>query len=272
MANEQEKKITKKDLVVLFWRSFLLQSAFSFERMQTLGFVWVVMPMLEKLNTSKDELVKALKRHFTFFNTFPFLVTPILGMVAKLEEQIAAGSEEVEEKSVESIKGALMGPLAGIGDSFFWGAWRPITAGIAIPFAMQGNIIAPFIFLVLFNIPHILVRWYGTFWGYELGDQFINELEGLQIKKWINGATILGLMVVGSLVASWLNITTPLAYTIEDTSIALQDTFDQIMPNLLPLATTLLVYYWLRKGLSAVKIMGIILAIGLVGGYFGILG
>ena len=271
MANEQEKKVTRKDLISLFWRSFMLQSAFSFERMQTLGFVWIVMPLLKKLNTDDEELIISLKRHFTFFNTFPFLVTPILGIVAKLEEQLAAGSEDVEETSVNSIKGALMGPLAGIGDSFFWGAWRPISAGVAIPFAMQGNVLAPFIFLLLFNIPHILVRWYGTFWGYDLGTQFTSKLEGLEIKKWLNGATVLGLMVVGALVANWLNITTPLAYTIEDSSIELQSTLDQIMPNMLPLAVTLLVYYWLRKGFSAVKIMGIILAIGLIGGYFGIL-
>lgn len=272
MVENQENKITRKDLVSLFWRSFMLQSAFSFERMQTLGFVWIVMPMLKKLNTSKEKLVKQLKNHFTFFNTSPFLVGPILGMVAKLEEQIAGGNKDVDEKSINSVKSSLMGPLAGIGDSLFWGALRPIAAGIAIPFAMNGNILAPIIFFLAFNIPHFLLRWYGVFWGYDLGERFIDKLQGLQVKKWINSATILGLMVVGSLVASWLNITTPLAYNIEDTAIKLQSSLDQILPNLLPLLTTLFVYYLLRKGLSAVKIMGIILLIGLIGGYFGILG
>lgn len=265
------EKVDKRDLWTLFWRAFLLQGAFNFERMQALGFVYVFLPLLKKLYKTKESLTKAMKRHLAFFNTSPMVAGPIIGIVASMEEQLSRGDDSIEESSISAIKGALMGPIAGIGDSFFQGTLRPIAAGIAITFALQENAIAPFVFLLLLNVPHILVRWYGMTWGFNLGDKFLQSMDGLEVKKWMKGATIVGLIVVGALVATWLNITTPIAYTYEETTIALQGTLDAITPKLIPLLFTLFVYFGIRKGISTLRIMGILIVIGLIGGYFGIL-
>lgn len=76
-----------------------------------------------------------------------------------------------------------MGPLAGIGDSVFWGTLRPLAGGIACSLALTGNLFAPFLFLLLFNIPNVLVRYFGCHWGYNSGMKALNRFEELGLTE-----------------------------------------------------------------------------------------
>lgn len=266
-----ERRITDGDLRQLFWRSFLLQSSFNYERMQSLGFAWTLMPLLRKLYAKKEDLVDAVKRHLVFFNTHPWVVGAILGIVASMEERKAQGDESIDAESIQAVKGGLMGPLAGIGDSLFFGTLRPVLAGIAVSLALTGNLLAPLLFLVAVNAVHFYVRWAGLRYGYTLGDRFLEAVEDLQIQRWMEGAAIVGLTVLGALVATWLNVTTPIVYTMKDASFSVQEMLDGILPKALPLLATLIVFRYLRKGVSATTIMGALVLVGLVGGYFNII-
>lgn len=270
-AVTSEKQVTPADLRQLFWRSFALQSAFNYERMQGLGFGWTMIPLIKKLYTRKEDQAEAYQRHLTFFNTHPWTVGPILGMVASMEERLAAGEGAVDSDGIQAIKGGLMGPLAGIGDSLFFSTLRPILAGVAVTLALTGNVFAPILFLVGINIIHFWVRWSGLQYGYKLGDRFLEQMEGLQVQKWMEGAAIVGLMVLGALVASWLNVQTPMVYSMEDATFPVQKMLDGILPKMLPLLTTLLVFRFVRKGKSATIVMIALVVLGLVGGYFNIL-
>jgi mannose/fructose/N-acetylgalactosamine-specific phosphotransferase system component IID len=115
------------------------------------------------------------------------------------------------------------------------------------------------------------VRWSGLQYGYKLGDRFLDQMENLQVQKWMEGAAIVGLMVLGALVASWLNVQTPMAYTVEKATVPVQKMLDGILPKMLPLIATLLVFRFVRKGKSATIIMIGLVLVGLVGGYFNIL-
>lgn len=264
-------RVDQRDLRKLFWRSFGLQSAFNYERMQGLGFAWTMLPLINKLYKKKEDRVAAYKRHLSFFNTHPWTVGPILGMVASMEERLAAGAEAIDEEGIQAVKGGLMGPLAGIGDSLFFGTLRPIIAGVAVTLALTGNPLAPIFFLVAINVIHFWVRWSGIQYGYRLGDRFLEQMEGMQIHKWMESAAILGLMVLGALVASWLNVTTPMVYTMQEASIPVQKMLDGILPKALPLLSAWLVFTAVRKGKSPTVIMIAMAAIGLVGGYVGLL-
>jgi mannose/fructose/sorbose-specific phosphotransferase system IID component len=270
-ATQAAKRVSPADLRQLFWRSFGLQSAFNYERMQGLGFGWSLIPLIQKLYTRKEDQAAAYQRHLTFFNTHPWTVGPILGMVASMEERLAAGEGAVDADGIQAIKGGLMGPLAGIGDSLFFSTLRPIIAGVAVTLALTGNMLAPFIFVIGINVIHFWVRWTGLQYGYKLGDQFLDKMEGLQVQKWMESAAIVGLMVLGALVASWLNVQTPMAYTMEKATVPVQKMLDGILPKMLPLITTLLVFRFVRKGKSATIIMIALVLVGLVGGYFNIL-
>ncbi len=266
----QKNKLEKKDLNRLFIRSNAIQSAFNFERMQAMGFEYAMLPIINKLYKNKEDRIEAYQRHLTYFNTHPWDCGIIFGVVASMEERKANG-EDISGDDIQAIKGALMGPLAGLGDSLFWGAFRPIVAGICASLALAGNGFAPLLFVIVINAVHFFAQWWGVNNGYKFADNFMSKMEQLNIKIWMEAASILGLFVVGGLTATWLNVTTPLVYTVGEASVELQATFDAILPKLLPLLITLGVFGILRKGKSATWVMFALIIVGFVLGFFGIL-
>lgn len=153
----------------LFFRSFLLQASWNFEQMQGLGALFVLSPLLRKLYHG-EELQQACARHLSYFNTHPFIAPLILSGVAQLEVN-GAGNEEIEE-----FRQLLMAPCAAMGDAFFWGGVRPFAAVVAMCLALYGSLLAPVILLVIFNLPHLLVRIVGFSKGCELAEGVVDFL------------------------------------------------------------------------------------------------
>lgn len=153
----------------LFLRSFLLQASWNFEQMQGLGALFVLSPLLRKLYRG-EELQQAYARHLSYFNTHPFVAPLILSGMAQLETN-GAGTEEVDE-----FRQLLMAPCAAMGDAFFWGGVRPFAAVLAMFFALDGSLLAPVVLLVIFNIPHLLVRVVGFVKGCDLGEEVVDFL------------------------------------------------------------------------------------------------
>ena len=264
--------VTMAERRQIFWRSFAIQSAFSFDRMQSLGFTWTLLPLLQRLYGRTEEMSRALLRHLTFFNTHMWIPGPIFAMVSELEARKARAPEEVDTQDIQAVKGSLMGPLAGIGDSMFHGTLRPLAGGVAASLALQGNPIAPLFFLLATNVVHIWVRWYSQRQGFRLGASLFERLDQTSLRRLMEGAAIAGLMGVGGLVGTWLPITTPLTYTVQGAQVAIQGMLDSIMPKLLPLLFTLGVYWAVRRGVKTTTILLVLVVIGLVAGALGILG
>lgn len=101
-------KLGKKELRSVFWRSFALQGAFNYERMQNLGYCYAMLPVIKKLYSKKEDQAKALERHLEIFNTTPVIVPTILGITAAMEEQNSNNSD-FDESAISAIKTALMG-------------------------------------------------------------------------------------------------------------------------------------------------------------------
>lgn len=158
-------KIEKKQLKSVFWRSFALQGAFNYERMQNVGYMYAMLPVIKKLYRNKEDQAAAITRHLEIFNTTPAVVPTIMGISAAMEEE-NANNPAFDVQSINAVKASLMGPLAGIGDSIFWGTVRIIAAGIGVSIAKDGNLFGPLLFLVLYNLPNILVRIFGLKLGY----------------------------------------------------------------------------------------------------------
>lgn len=261
-------KIEKKQLKSVFWRSFALQGAFNYERMQNVGYMYAMLPVIKKLYRNKEDQAAAITRHLEIFNTTPAVVPTIMGISAAMEEE-NANNPAFDVQSNNAVKASLMGPLAGIGDSIFWGTVRIIAAGIGVSIAKDGNLFGPLLFLVLYNLPNILVRIFGLKLGYQVG---VNSLDRIQkeglMDKIMAVATIVGLCVVGGMVATMLNITTPLKWNISGAEIVVQDILDQILPKMLPLAFTFGIYKLLKKASITKITIGIIIfgiAVHLIG-------
>jgi len=275
MAEAKDQRvITEKDLKSVFWRSFFIMSSINYERFQNLGFLYSLAPVFRKLYTTKESMRDALQRHVKMFNTHPWMANPILGTVVALEEQNAQREEGQEDMSetINNIKVGLMGPFAGIGDSLFWGTIRPILLGIGASFALQGSIIGPILFLVLWNILNFGFRYYSLMYGYKTGVNMLRDLKQTNIVQKISeGASVLGLIVLGVLVASWVSISTPLSIATGESTIQVQEVFDSIMPRMLPLIATMIMVFFLRKGTRPNTILLGIFIISFIASIFGIL-
>lgn len=270
----QEFVMTKEVFKKTFWRTFPLQACFCYERMQNVGFAYQMVPALKKLYPDKEEASKALKRHLAIFNTTPCVVPFITGASIAMEEKFKKArenGEECDEESINAVKTALMGPLAGIGDSFFWGTLRIIAAGIGASLAAQGSILGAVLFFLMYNIPQLFVRYQGLKLGYKSGVSFLENMsQGGVIALLTEVAKILGLVVVGSMCASMVALSTPLVISMDGADVVIQDIFNSILPNILPLGLTFVIYKLLQKGIKTTTVLWGIILFGIAGSVVGI--
>lgn len=155
-------------------RSFLLQASWNFERLQSVGVLYAMAPALRFFYRG-EELIAAGKRHLEYFNTHPFMASPVLGAILDLEQRRSRG--EAQDVGVQDFKRMVMAPYAAIGDAFFWGGIRPLAAGITLFFAFKGFLWAPVVYLTLFNLPHLWFRFFGLLRGYSLGLRIVEIIQ-----------------------------------------------------------------------------------------------
>ena len=144
-------QLSKKDRLAVAWRSTFIQGSWNYERMQNGGWAFSMIPAIKKLYKTKEDRAAALKRHLEFFNTHPYVASPIIGVTLALEEERANGAP-IDDITIQGVKVGMMGPLAGIGDPVFWFTVKPILGALAASLAMSGNILGPFIYFFAWNI------------------------------------------------------------------------------------------------------------------------
>ena len=272
-----QKRLTKGDLINMFIRSNFQQASFNYERIHALGFCFDMIPAIKRLYSTKAEQAAALKRHLTFFNVTPGCAGPVLGVTTAMEEA-KANNAGVDDSAINSIKIGLMGPFCGVGDPIFWGTLRPITAALGASLALNGSLLGPILFFVLFNVFRLVALCRGLSYGYQKGLNFVvNDLKGNKLQKITEGASILGFFVMGALVSKWTVINVPVVVsrftTPEGVEVVttLQKIFDQLMPGLLGLGLTLLLCKLLKKSMSPILLIFMLFAVGIIGSMLGIL-
>ena len=276
MSKELGKKLTKSDLRNMFIRSNLHGASWNFERMQALGYCFAMVPIIKRLYTGDDRKL-ALKRHLEFFNTQPFVTAPILGVTAAMEEQRANGAD-IDDAAINGVKIGLMGPLAGVGDPIFWGTLRPVAAALGASIALTGSILGPILFFLIFNSVRLAIRYFGITYGYNKGTNIVSDMAGGKLQKLTEGASILGLFVMGALVNRWTSINVPIVVSTitqadgKTVVTTVQTILDSLLPGLLPLLCTFACMKLLKNKVSAVMIIFGIFFIGIIGYWSGILG
>ena len=259
------KPLDKETLNRMVWRSLNLQASFNYERMQAAGWLYCILPGLMKIHGDNEEDLKTSMQHnLEFFNTHPFLVTFVMGIVLSLEQQKA------DINMIRSVRVAAMGPLGGIGDAIFWFTLVPITAGITANMAINGSLAGPILFLLIFNAVQMLVRFGLMNWSYKLGSQAI-EILTANAKEFTRAASMLGVFVVGALTSNYGGTTIALTIENGESPIVIQSILDGVLPKLIPLAITLGLYVLIKKkGWSPVKCIALLLVVGLVGAFIGL--
>lgn len=268
-----EKKLSAKTLKKVFNRHYQLLGCFNYERQMSTGYAWTMMPALRELYQDDQEQMKlAVKRHLEFFNCATTPSPFIIGISCAMEEQNAGAADEYDASSIAAVKAALMGPLAGIGDSFFWGTFRVIGAGIGAPLAVAGNVLGPILYFLINVIPSEIVRRYGFKIGYEGGSSFLTRIsEDGTLQKLTESARIMGLMVIGAMVPAMVKFNLATVININGAEVVLQDMVDQICPKLLPLLLVFACYKALKNKVSGTIIMIALLIFGVIAVALGLL-
>lgn len=267
------KELPKKEFKQIFWRSFTLLGSFNSERMEGLGFLYAIMPSLKRIWGDDEKGYKeALHRHMAAFNMTVAPSPFVIGITVAMEE-MAKKDKNFNKDSINAIKVSLMGPMSGIGDTFFWGIFKLLACSLGVSFASQGSILGPIVLLLTFNIPNFLTRYYGLKLGYNNGSEILSNLQKSgKMQLFTYCAGIVGVASIGCMVAAWIGITCPLSFNIAGSDIVIQDYLDQICPQLLSLIATLMIYKNLkRKNANIMAIILWIVAIAFLCGVFGIL-
>nr|WP_270941767.1 PTS system mannose/fructose/sorbose family transporter subunit IID [Romboutsia lituseburensis] len=258
------ENLDNKTLNQMAWRSMFLQASFNYERMQAGGWLYSILPGLKKIHKNKEDLSTSMKHNLEFFNCHPFLITFVMGIILSLEQK------KSDVQTIRALRVAAMGPLGGIGDAIFWFTLLPISAGIGANLSLQGSILGPIIFFILFNIVHLGLRFGLMHWSYKVGVEGIAKLTK-NAKEFTRAATVLGMIVVGALIASYVSVTlvTP-EYLSMSGTIDLQKILDSIMPCLLPLAVTFGMYGLVKRNVSPLINILVLVVIGIAGAFIGI--
>jgi PTS system mannose-specific IID component len=308
---KEEKKmaekieLTKKDRLAVAWRSTFIQGSWNYERMQNGGWAFSMIPAIKKLYKTKEDRSAALKRHLEFFNTHPYIASPILGVTLALEEERANGAP-VDDVAIQGVKVGMMGPLAGVGDPVFWFTVRPMLGALGASLAMGGSILGPILFFVAWNVIRWAFMWYTQEFGYKAGSKITDDLSGGLLQDVTKGASILGMFVLAALVQRWVSIKflpvvssvkldkgayvewdkipmngSGLQQAFQDVAsgkalsatkvTTLQDNLDQLIPGLAALLLTFLCMWLLKKKVSPIVIILGLFVVGVVGHLIGLL-
>ena len=257
-------QLDKATLNKMVWRSLNLQASFNYERMQAAGWLWAILPGLEKIHTNKEDLSKSMTHNLEFFNTHPFLVTFVMGIVLSMEQKKA------DINSIRAVRVAAMGPLGGIGDALFWFTLVPVTAGITANMAIGGSMAGPILYFIITFGVQMALRYWLMYWSYDMGTKAIEVLTA-NAREFTHAASLLGVFVVGALTCNYGATSLGMVIPNGESTVDLQALLNGILPAMIPLALTLMCYNLIKKkGWSASKCILLLLVIGIVGCMFGI--
>jgi mannose/fructose/N-acetylgalactosamine-specific phosphotransferase system component IID len=185
----------------VFWRSFFIQASWSYDRMQSLGFAFAMIPVLRRLYPDRSEFSARLAAHMEYFNTQPYLASFVLGAAARAEETRAAGGRGPAPDLAE-LKKTLMAPLGALGDSFFWGSLKPFASAVAVAVLLTGSVWAPLLFLLLFNVIHVGLRFSLVFIGYATEGDVVGLLSRYNFTRLARRYKFMSLAIIGCIVGT----------------------------------------------------------------------
>lgn len=271
------KKLSEKTLKKSWWTWFFWHGCSQqAESMLGMAFAQSMSPVIDELYDKKEDKAEALKRHITLFNTEQQVGSICNGVVCGLEEANANG--ECTPELISGVKVALIGPTSAIGDSLWVATFIPILLTICLSIAQASQSIAwlgPVVYMLVYPIGTCILSWNLFKLGYKSGIEGMHGFMSTgKLDTLTNTMTLLGLIVVGALTASFVSATIPFHIVrdvfdaVKGETLKAQVIFDadkmvnSIFPKIVPLLLTLGVYYlYSKKKWSPLKLMGLILVI-----------
>lgn len=254
-----------------------LQWCMNYEKMQGSGFAFGMVPVIKDLYETEEEQCRQLERHTQFYNCHPAGSAAICGIVCALEEK-------KQTDMADSIKVALMGPLASVGDTIQGVLVKPLVSLVGAGMAAEGNWLS----ILMVTLPMFacfLARWPAFNLGYKQSLNLLNSMQNaFSFSKLQEAASVLGLTVIGGFIPSILGSKLQLAFEMTkkitdpntgeavEQAFKLQESLDSLLPYILPIAFVAACYYMLKnKKMTPVKVILIIAVITFALGAVGVM-
>lgn len=257
--------------------NWALQWCWNYERMQAAGYAYAMVPVIKELYDDVDEQCRHLERHMQFYNTHPGASALIIGAGVALEE---AYQPEIHD----SLKVALMGPLAGIGDTIQGVLVTPTFSIIAASMAAEGNPLSV-LMLTLPLLVLFIVRYPLFNYGYKAGVNVIADVNGMSTLDTLQvAASVLGITVVGGFVPSILaglkikdsflatELKDEAGNVVSTTAGNIQKGLDALLPYLIPILVTFFCYWMIKaKKVTPLKVILILTVLLFICGAVGVM-
>lgn len=266
--SENNTVLTKKDITQVLTRYVLSrQTCFNYETMQSGPWVWSMHPAMKKIYQDDDVLAEKYKSHFKFFNCHPWFGQLI--MMANLA--IESTKEENCTETALDVRTSLMGPLAGLGDAIVW-VLLPTVLGAIAGYQAQSGSVFGMILAMAVNVALWMVFWKLAWPVYQKGVSFITD-RSASLHNLTEVCSILGIIVLGAMVASTVNVNIAFSWTVGDLTQNLGDLLNTIIPCFGNVVTTAILYWALgRKKMTSGRLIWIVIIVAIVLGALGICG
>lgn len=278
MKSVSKKTLRKSFIQWFFWNGCSQQA----ETMLGMAFGQAMAPVIEELYDTKEERAAALQRHITLFNTEAQVGSICNGIAIGMEEQLANGNGSAE--AIQEAKVALIGPTSAIGDSLWVATIIPLLLTICLSIANaipSAPWVGAVLYMVVYPIGTCIISWKLFNLGYKTGlDGIQRFMASGQLDRLMEAASILGLIVVGALTASFVTCTLNIdikttAQVFDEATGAyvpgvisvfnLDNLLNSVFPNIVPLGLTLCVYrLYTKRNWTPLAIMGLILVLAAV--------
>ena len=240
-------KVTKKDLRNANWRWLMSVCTFNYQTQQGASVAYALSPVLRKIYTNDEDYKQALNNHFRYYNTQPWLAAIILGACVAMEERDGLAAAD----AVQDLKIGTMGSIAAY-------------------MAIEGNPVGAGIWFALI-LAIFWVRMHALEFGYKQGVKLVTDFSE-KLPNLTAAASVLGLTVVGCLIASVIGVTCPISFSFGDVSMEIQPLLDKILPAMIPAAITGSAYYLLtKKNASMTALILVVIVLAMVASAAGIL-
>lgn len=165
-----------------FLRSYLSGAAYNLHGLQNIGFFYTLDPALRALYRDRAALRAARLRHARSYNCHPFFTPLYLGIILRIEKDIAAG--HLAPDGLTPVKETIANTLSAIGDSFFNGTLLGTWALASACLMLAGHPLAAAVLTaVLFALLHICKL--ATFiMGIRKGLGALSLLRRLDLASW----------------------------------------------------------------------------------------
>ena len=126
--------------------------------------------------------------------------------------------------------------------------------------AINGNPIGIFIWIAA-QIVVMIFRWKQLEFAYKEGISLVTTMQS-RLTALTDAATLLGVFMVGALVATMVNVKFAWAPSIGKVTLNMQNNIDMILPRLLPAAIVGIVYWMLgKKNMTSTKAIFVVLIV-----------